>query len=350
MRSLSLFPMVAAAGFAVLPAPCLAQDARAPVAAEPVSYRNAQDGMALSGMLSVPQGAGPFPGVVVLSIAGADPLIEHLTRLGHAVLLHERRGMISVEQLLRASYSDLGGDALAAVEYLRSRPDVDAEDVSLVGQGEDAPAALVAAAGTSPAPPLVLLSVTGLPGGESFRIEQLALATERGYGGPALEALERYVDQLSSAVLEGGAPGPREARLRTVMAAADVELPRGAAFPHDAEGQARFFASRWWLDRLSFRPDELLARLDVPVLVLMGTEDPFTPWERHLPEIRRNLESAPAVDATVCLVPGRVRHNFSPAALEVVGEWLADRPSPPGPRAGAAIREACLEEAPPEGN
>src|SRR5690606_19061441 len=99
-----------------------------------VVYRSEVDGTVLTGSLTLPAGAGPHPGVVVLSIAGPDPLVDRLARSGYAVLIPVRRGFVSVEPLLRATYQNLADDAYAAVTYLRGRADVDGGALALLGQ------------------------------------------------------------------------------------------------------------------------------------------------------------------------------------------------------------------------
>src|SRR5688500_8783080 len=60
------------------PAGLRAQAPAAATATELVRYANPRDGASLSGTLALPKGAGPFPGVVLLTLAGADPLIARL--------------------------------------------------------------------------------------------------------------------------------------------------------------------------------------------------------------------------------------------------------------------------------
>lgn len=328
--------LLAAAAVVALPAVSSGQDA--PRRTETVTYANPDDGMVLSAVLTLPAGPGPFLGAVLLSLAGVDPLVDRLVGLGYAVLLAERRGMRTVDHMLDASYRDLANDVHAAQAYLRSRPEVDSAAVGLIGQGDDVPAALLAAAG-SPLPAfVVLLSVEGLPGVETFREEQRALAELQGYRPPELDALEAYMDGLAEIVLSEPAQDTRAFRLEALITRSDVGLPRHAALPATIEGQVRFLASPLWRDRLAFEPRPLLEGVRPPVLVLMGVEDPFTDFREHLPILRASLAAAPAEDVLVCLLPGRVRHSFSPEALALIGDWLAPRP------ADRNVAAACLDE------
>lgn len=344
LSSLALTTVVA-----VLPSSSVAQSLVPSALGERVTYQNPVEGTTLSGMLVVPEGEGPFPGVVLLTIAGADEVIGGLNRLGWAVLYPVRRGMGTPEHFLRASFENLANDVRAATEYLRSRPEVDDAAIGLIAQGGESMAGAIAAI----APPfpdfLVLISTTGLSGHESFAFEQRWLATERNYDAQALLDLDEFLARLTEIILSEPSPALRAARSRALMYESDVGLPRNtASFPLSIEGQVRFFSSRWWRDYFLFRPDSVLAQVSSPVLVLMGEGDPLTPFQQHIPVIRHSLKEAPTGDVTVCLVPGRTQHSFSQVVLDVIEEWLLNRFSPADlsvvmDPANSGPPEACLE-------
>ena len=348
MRSILSF-LALATVVVVFPAPSSAQGFATSAPGERVTYQNPVDGTILSGMLVVPEGEGPFPGVVLLTLAGADELVGGLNRLGWAVLYPVRRGMGTPEHLLQARFQNLSNDVRAATEYLRSRPEVDGAVIGLIAQAGESMAGVMAAIDPPYPVFLVLISTTGLPGYESFAIEQRWLARERNYDVQALLDLDEFLARLTEIILSESSPALRAARSRALMYESDVALPRNpASFPLSTEGQVRFFSSRWWRDYFLFRPDSVLAQVRSPVLVLMGEGDPLTPYQQHIPPIRRSLAEAPTDDVTVCLLPGRTQHSFSQVALDVIEEWILNRVSPAArpvvmDRASAGPPEVCLE-------
>ena len=325
----------------------LAGPASAQARAERVTYANAADGTPLAATLHLPGGSGPFPAVVVLSLAGVQELVGGMERRGVAVMVPERRGMGGTpEMILRASFRDMAADVDAALAYLRSRPEVDAETVGMLAQGGEAMPGSMAA--VEPAGPafLVLVSPPGVRGDEGFRLQQRLAADRRGLSAEEVEELDRLVGRLAEIVRGEDEPDARARRIRALLADAPVRPQRSASFPSDVEGQVRFFSSPWWRDFFAFSPEVLLSRVGVPTLVLLGLDDPFVPFERNAPPIRRSLEAAPTDDATVCLVEGRVQHGFPAGALDAVEAWLAARVGPGGvtARPGAPPPAACVEE------
>jgi uncharacterized protein len=297
----------------------------APVDSEQVLYRNLADSTVLMGFLTLPEGPGPHPGVVLLSVAGTDPIVDHLKALGIAVLLPVRRGgLAAVETLLQASYAELGSDAAAALAYLRTRPDVDAHRIGLIGQADDAPAALLAVVEGGETVPLALIAPPAFPGREIFRLEQVGLALSAGESAESLERLERLVDRIVEIILGGESYRARASRLHALLATSDTRLPYNASFPTD-EGQIHFFSSPIWYDRIAFEPESVLAQLPGPVLLLVGAEDAYTPTRPYLEAVRRGLAGAPSTDVLVCLLPGRTRHTFTPQGIAALSDWLHPR-------------------------
>lgn len=309
------------------------------------------DGITLSGRLILPPGKGPFPGVVVLTLAGSDDLVERLNGLGFAVLLPNRRGLGGApELLLRATFDRLVEDVHTAAAYLRSRPEVDGDVIGLIGQGGETMVTSLAARAAANEPAaafVVLVGASGLTGEESFRIEHDFLAAQQGYGPKERAVLDRLVTDLDEIVTIEPSESLREFRIAALMTAAEVAIPRDpAALPLDVEGQIHFFSSPWWRDYFMFEPTAALAGIGVPVLALTGLEDPMSPPHRILPGVRAGLARAPTRDATVCLLPGLVQHSFDATTLDAIGEWLRARVARGAvtPRPGAPQPRACIEE------
>lgn len=109
-----------------------------PYRCEEVTFTNVRDGFDLAGTLTVPEGDGPFPGVVLVSgsgqqnrdeeLMGHKPfavIADYLTRHGIAVLRFDDRGVGgSAGDATNATTYDNSFDAEAAFDFLKKRPEV----------------------------------------------------------------------------------------------------------------------------------------------------------------------------------------------------------------------------------
>lgn len=105
------------------------------------------DGSRLHGEILIPEGDGPFPGVVMCHGMASDhramsPSAQRLVRRGVAVLTFDFRGHGKSEGTLD---SGLYRDVIAAVERLRRHPIIDTDRTGLVGHSMGALAAIQAA-------------------------------------------------------------------------------------------------------------------------------------------------------------------------------------------------------------
>jgi pimeloyl-ACP methyl ester carboxylesterase len=121
--------------------------------AEDVRYQNQKIGLAA--LLLLPDSDKRVPGAVILQGSGASDrtnqwaraISDELVRKGIAVLLTDKRGSGKSEGNWQTSdFSDLAADAIAGVEYLRQRKEIDSERVGLVGLSQGGWVAPLAAA------------------------------------------------------------------------------------------------------------------------------------------------------------------------------------------------------------
>ena len=137
---------------AVLLLPALFKDrSRAPLVGPDLSslkYEEIQfdnGDLRLAGMLFSPEGEGPFPVVVIIHGSGPSSrtnkwslsVTRHLQEKGIAVLLPDKRGSEKSEgNWVGASFEDLAGDTLAAVEYVRNQELFTHSGIGLVGMSQ----------------------------------------------------------------------------------------------------------------------------------------------------------------------------------------------------------------------
>lgn len=147
-----------------------------PYKEEIVSFENRLDKITLAGTLTIPESGGPFPAVLLLAGSGPNDrdqliwghriflvLADYLTRQGIAVLRYDDRGVgRSTGDYDKGTFNDFKKDALAGVEYLKTRQEIDAKKIGLVGHSEGAVIGPLAAGESSDVAFMVLMAAPGL--------------------------------------------------------------------------------------------------------------------------------------------------------------------------------------------
>jgi hypothetical protein len=125
-------------------------DGLAPYLQRDVHFDNLAAHNQLAGTLSLPRGEGPFPAVVLISGTGQNTrdedvwghkvfsvLADALTREGLAVLRYDKRGVGgSSGNYDAATTADFTSDAEAAVTWLKTQSQIDANRIGVLGHSE----------------------------------------------------------------------------------------------------------------------------------------------------------------------------------------------------------------------
>lgn len=117
---------------------------------EDISFTNAKANVKLAGTITKPSTDGTFPTVIL--VAGSGPndrdetifehkplwvIADHLTRNGFLVLRYDKRGVAqSTGKYATATTLDFAEDVKWAIEYLKSRDDVDISKIGIIGHSE----------------------------------------------------------------------------------------------------------------------------------------------------------------------------------------------------------------------
>jgi len=121
-----------------------------PYKSENVKFRNEKAGITLAGTLTMPEGDGPFPAVILVSgsgkqdrnetVFGHKPFLiiaDWLSKNGVAVLRYDDRGAGESEgDFSQGTTMDFADDAEAAFNYLYSLPIVDKKFAGIMGHSE----------------------------------------------------------------------------------------------------------------------------------------------------------------------------------------------------------------------
>ncbi|MEO6872968.1 MAG: alpha/beta fold hydrolase [Chthoniobacterales bacterium] len=323
-----------------------------------VSFAGGAPNVTLAGTLTMPEGKGPFPGVVLLSGSGAQDrdealmghrpflvLADYLTRNGTAVLRFDDRGFAkSTGNFATATYEDFAADALAAFKFLRSQDGIDPARVGLCGHSEGAIHVTIAAAADHDVDFVVMLAGVGVA------MEQLLVRQQRDVmrslgveqvASPEVKALGKKIFALLRAAKTPEEAGEEVRALLEQMAAHYTPAQRTTVglTNNGINQQVAMLTSPWFIKLLAYDPAATLAKVKCPVLALNGEKDLQVSYQENLDGIRDGLEAGGNKDVTTRALPdlnhlfqhcqtgaisgyGRIEETMSPEVLRLVSDWI----------------------------
>lgn len=320
-----------------------------PYREEEVLFTNIPVDLRLSGMLTIPAGQGPFPAVVLVSDAGAQDrdgtigdyrvlgaLGDYLTRRGVAVLRFDDRGVGQSGGVMGATtVPDVVSDVQSALNYLRTRPEIDLEHLGVIGHGEGGNAALLTAAQPLPPSFIVTLGTPGLPGKVLLAQRQASLLKAAGTDPAQVDAALKKQMAMFDIILQTPDAAQAQAIVANMLRQSDPTLDAATAQVSAADmTSARYQAF------LSFDPTVKLSEVKCPVLLLNGTADIQVGADANLAVLSKNLKNSRSVTPRKLvgvnhlfqsdpsewpLVNGQQKETFSPAAQEAIREWIVQQ-------------------------
>jgi pimeloyl-ACP methyl ester carboxylesterase len=312
---------------------------------EDVSYENKVQNVTLAATLTIPQGKGPFPGVVLItgsgpqdrdeSLLGHKPFLvlsDYLTRHGIAVLRADDRGVgKSTGTFAKGTTADFATDAEAGVAYLKTRPEVDPHKIGLVGHSEGGVIAPMVAARDKDVAFIVMMAGTGVPGDQILPAQREAI--EIAMGKSPEEAAKNAVNEkeMLSLVETEKDDAVLQKELKEKMAGEVPEAQIGL--------QISQITSVWFRYFLTYDPTTALHKVTCPVLALNGSLDKQVLPSQNLPPIRKALADAGNQHAEVDELPGlnhlfqtaktgspteysTIEETMSPVALDKMATWI----------------------------
>jgi CubicO group peptidase (beta-lactamase class C family)/pimeloyl-ACP methyl ester carboxylesterase len=314
-----------------------------PYTEEEVSFENKAGEIKLAGSLTIPSGTGPFPAVVLIPKSGPMDrderilnhrpflvLADYLTRAGIAVLRTDVRGVgKSGGRFAGAQAGDLASDAEAALEYLRTRKEVNASSVGLISHGEGGLAAGTAAARNRNAAFVVMLGAAAIPLAENFVEGSRLSAVANGELYAKAEAQASLMRGILKIVLRESDQATLEKSLRDFLAG---KLPES-----QIAAQMRQWTSSAFRTAMSYDPGPEFKKITCPVLALYAEKDLTTPAKLNVPAMRAALagnktaevEELPDLNLlfqTADVGIGReanwAEETMSPAVLKKIADWV----------------------------
>jgi uncharacterized protein len=348
-----------------------AAEAKAAAAAGPVPYK-AEDvtypsgAISLACTLTLPASAGRHAAVLLVTGSGAQDrdeevfgfkvfrlIADHLTRKDIAVLRCDDRGVGgSGGNMAVATTANFADDALAGVEYLKTRADIDPARIGILGHSEGGLVAPMVASRSTDVAFIILMSGPGQTG-EGVLLSQAALI-QRIAGATADEIARKAALQrrVFAAVRSGSGWPELEAQMRKEFRTTWEQLPEqqraslgnADAFAADqVAGQLAGVRSPWFRYFIDADPAAWLSRTHCPVLAIFGGKDVQVDARPNQAAVERALKQGGNTHVRVETFPeanhlyqkagtgmvdeyARLEKAFVPGFLDLLSTWIAAQP------------------------
>lgn len=300
----------------------------------------------LAGTLTLPSGDGPFPAIVLLTGSGPqdrdETLVGHkpfwiiadfLSRHGVAVLRFDDRGVAESTGVFQdATIDEFTTDALAALDFLRSRDDIKTDAVGLLGHSEGANVAPQASLAEDKVDFMVMLAPTAVLGTELLARQNGLILEGSGMSSEGAKAYEENMLAALNKIVEVPLDEPLSEELlqelrEDFQAAVEAMSPEDRRFygptePAELEpvldNMLAQLSMAWMRSFLALKPAETFRALNTPALALYGGKDLQVPAEQNEPKLKELIPES--TDIKIVTLQN-LNHLFQPATTGSPAEY-----------------------------
>ncbi len=321
-----------------------------------VAFLNSSAKVKLAGTLTLPRSKGLHPAAILLQGSGPHGrdemvgyhrpflvLADYLTRNGIAVLRYDKRGTNhSTGDYDKATIYDFASDANAAVEYLKTRREIDSTHIGLIGHSEGGIVAPIVAAESADVAFLVSIAGPGLTGCDTIILQDLASARSKGATDEELELIRQVIEPYYRVPLDEKDNGIAKAKMQKIYDEMTDKQRHAYRYLKDGwSNQIENCLSRGCRTAHEFDPRPRWRKVRCPVLAINGSLDVQVTPKENLAAIEEALKAGGNTDFTVKELPGlnhmlqtantgaigeynNIEETIAPTALEMVAEWIKE--------------------------
>lgn len=329
-----------------------------PYTIEEVKYENKKAKITLAGTLTIPEGEGKHPVVVLISGSGPQDrdesilkhkpfwvLADYWTRNGFAVLRFDDRGVGESEgDFATATSADFATDVEAAVHFLKKHDRINAKKIGLAGHSEGGMIAPMVASENKNVAFIVLLAGPGVSGDELLLKQSYDILKEKGFEESELSVVQKTSRKIYDAIIKD---------TKDELGVGDiVKLVKVDAEELDEATQKKvgldeatlrqsitLLKTPWMRYFISYKPIETLRKVKCPVLAINGEKDLQVAAKPNLAGIEAALKLAKNKNVKIVSLPNlnhlfqtaetgaldeyvKIEETFSPAAMKLVLNWM----------------------------
>lgn len=329
-----------------------------------VTFVNAQAGVTLSGTLTLPEGKGPFPAVVL--VAGSGPnnrdchyydrhpflvIADALARRGVAALRYDKRGVgKSSGDFKSAVTQDFEKDALAGLDYLRGLPEIIPQKVGMIGHSEGGLIVPMAAAESKDVAFAVLMAGPGLKGDKRFDL-QVRYAAQGEGGDPRVvetmvnlgrEAIQTIRSDKDKVWVRQRLDDLFNQGYSRLNAAEKQKFDEVLGIWGTKESVKEMIMTPWYRQLVDSDPQEYLRKVQCPILAMNGDKDMQEVYPYGMKGIEEALKEGGNRDYTLQMFPSlnhmfqkcktgtpldypEIRETVAPEVLDYMTGWILKR-------------------------
>ncbi len=329
-----------------------------PYSEEEVVIYNKKAKVKLSGTLTIPEGKGPFPAVILITgsgpqdrnetIFGHKPFLvisDFLTRRGIAVLRTDDRGVgKSTGNLRNSTTLELAEDVLYEIDFLKTHKKIDKNKIGLIGHSEGGIIAPIVATKTKDVAFIVLMAGTGLTGEKILYLQSRLISKAEGVDEKRIEDNLKLQKKLFNIIKNEKSYTLTKTKLRKILneefsKLSDKEKKQIKNKDKYINKEINQLTSPWFRFFLTYDPYQTLIKVKCPVLAINGEKDLQVPPDINLKKIKHALTKAGNKDFLIKKLKGlnhlfqtaktgalseypKIEETISPIALNLIYSWI----------------------------
>ena len=273
---------------------------------EELSFNSSQEGVHLHATLSLPKQEGKHP--AILLIAGSGPLdrdetiYEHkpfavladfFCKQGFAVLRYDKRGVgQSTGNYATATTLDFAEDARTAYHFLQQHPEIQTDQIGLIGHSEGGIIAPILASKEKDIKYIVLLAAPGVNGNLLLKEQYEDLLAYQEMPNELKTALLNCQIQLNNYVFNFAQQEDFEAKLAKEVKKIIAQNKLEEVYPEKVQKKLLTqLSSDWYRSFLLLDPAKYLSQVNCPILALNGENDKQVAADTNLKAIQRAVST-----------------------------------------------------------
>jgi alpha/beta superfamily hydrolase len=328
---------------------------------EVIFINKSADSIKLAGTLTLPKNVKNPP--VALLITGSGPqnrneelgpfnhrpflvLSDHLTKNGIAVLRYDDRGVAESEGNHKdATSGDFATDVSAAVDYLKTRSDIDIQKIGLIGHSEGGFIAPMLASSRQDIAFIVLLAGTGVDGATILTTQARRASELAGQSVAKLDFDQALSSKVFTIIKDEKDTEMLKSKLTILINEIVEKSPKELVAEYTKEAitaQIDLLSSNWFQYFIRTDPKQFIENVTCPVLAINGEKDFQVLPKLNLSAIDTILKKSGNKDFTIKELAGmnhlfqtsetgaideygKIEETFSPIALNIVSDWINKR-------------------------